>query len=143
MLTKTKSCAKFTVRYKYLYAIFPLSPKKIIMKRLLLALLIFGFPILTMGQSRSKDAVYFKNLTLQKNVSPEIKTASLGISRNFNGFVLDSLIYFTQTFEKAVLSGKSAGAVKPSLVKSALKKYPGTTKQALNSRLKLYATEPR
>jgi len=51
------------------------------------------------------------------------------------------LFYFTQSFEKAILRGRSAGTIKPTTIKAALKKYPGSSLKAVRQRLNYYATE--
>lgn len=85
------------------------------------------------------EVKFFKKVSSQRSIDPAIKQASLGISRNYT--IRDSLLYFTRSFEKAVLRGRRTGAVKPSLIKTAQKKYPGTSYSAITRRLKFYATE--
>lgn len=89
--------------------------------------------------SQKGDAIFFKSLSSQRSVHPTVRKASLGMYNNFT--IRDSLLYFTNSFEKAVLQGKSAGAIKPQTIKTARKMYPGRSSRAVNSRLKLYAAE--
>ncbi|MCB0631609.1 MAG: hypothetical protein R2824_15545 [Saprospiraceae bacterium] len=105
------------------------------MKKLLILLFAFGLALPMFAQN---NKLFFKSLSQQRGIDPTVKKASLGM---YNNYINDSLLYFTSTFEKAVLQGKSAGAVKPELVKTALKKYPGNTLAAARRRLELYATE--
>ncbi len=107
------------------------------MKKLLFLLLLTGISFTAFGQKG--DAAFFKSLSTQRTVHPSIKEASVGIANNFT--IRDSLLYFTQSFESAILKGRSAGAVKPELVRTAQKKYPGTSLKAIQSRLRIYATE--
>ena len=107
------------------------------MKKLFLILIVAGLSFPVIGQSGS--AKFYKSLSTQRGVHPTVKKASASLSRNFT--IRDSLLYFTRSFEKAVLSGKSAGLIKPELVKTAQKKYPGNNYRAASNRLKLYATE--
>ena len=89
--------------------------------------------------SQKGKASFYKDLSLKKSVHPVIREASADIYRNFT--IRDSVVYSTQTFEKAVLQGKPAGSIKPSLVRTARKKYPGSGYRAVSNRLSLYATE--
>ena len=107
------------------------------MKKLLFILLVAGLSFPAFGQSG--NARFFKSLSQQRGVHPTVKKASIGLSNNFT--IRDSLLYFTQSFEKAVLQGKPAGQIKPQLVRAAQKKFPGNNYRAVSNRLKLYATE--
>lgn len=109
------------------------------MKNFLFLVLALGLSLSATGQKSTPETAFFKNLSGQPSVDPAVRKAALSISRN--PIILDSLIYNTPLLEKAVLSGKSGGAVKPELVKTALKKYPGTDIKAVRNRLKYYATE--
>ena len=109
------------------------------MKKLFFILLVAGFSLPLLGQGG--NALFFKKLSIQGGVHPTVKAASIGIYNNF--IIRDSLLYFTQSFEKAVLQGKSAGAVKPTLIKAAQKKYPGKSPRAVSNRLKMYASESK
>lgn len=107
------------------------------MKNLLLLLLAFGLTLPMSAQSGGKS--FYKALALKRNIDPAIKKASAGVYRTYG--LRDSLLYFTARFEKAVLQTKSAGAIKPEIIKLAQKKYPGNTLRAVRSRLELYAKE--
>lgn len=91
------------------------------------------------AMAQKGEVKFFKKVSSQRSIDPAVKKASLGISRSYT--IRDSLLYFTRSFENAVLKGRRAGAVKPSLIKMAQKKYPGTSYSAITRRLKLYATE--
>jgi hypothetical protein len=106
------------------------------MKKLVLVVLALGISLTVFGQN---EKLFFKSLSKQRTVHPTVREASMGISNNFT--IRDSLLYFTQSFEKAVLSGRSAGAIKPTTIRAAQKKFPGKSYRAVSSRLKLYADE--
>lgn len=106
------------------------------MKKLVLIIFALGISLTVFGQS---EKTFFKSLSKQRSVHPTVRKASVGISNNFT--IRDSLLYFTNSFEKAVLQGRSAGAIKPATIRSAQKKYPGKSYRAVSSRLKLYAQE--
>ena len=99
---------------------------------LVLVLAGFSYPLL------SQNATFYKDLSARGGVDPVVKKASQGIYNNYR--ILDSLLYFTNTLESAVLKGRPAGNITPELVKTAQKKYPGTSYDALTRRLKLYET---
>ena len=107
------------------------------MKKLLVILFAIGLSLPILAQRGEAD--FFKTLSRQSSIHPVVKRASIGLSKN--SMILDSLLYFTNMLEKAVLEGKPANAIKPDLVKTAQKRYPGNTQQAVRNRLKLYATE--
>jgi len=109
------------------------------MKKLFFILLAFGLSIPAFAQR--SQTTFFKTLSQQRGLDPIVRKATIGLSKN--GIIADSLLYFTSTLEKAVLQGKSAGTLKPDLIKAAQQKYPGNTVTAVNNRLKLYATESR
>lgn len=108
------------------------------MKNLLLLFLIIGISMPVAAQKRN-EAYFFKKVSLQRSIDPTVKQASLGISRNYT--IRDSLLFFTRSFETAILKGRRAGAVKPTLIKEAQKRYPGTSYSAVTRRLQFYATE--
>lgn len=109
------------------------------MKKLFLILFVAGLSFPVFGQR--SDANFYKSLSIYRGIHPTIKEASTGIYNNFT--IRDSLLFFTNTFEKAVLQGKPAGAIKPDLVRYAQKKSPGKSYQAVTTRLKIYATESK
>lgn len=106
------------------------------MKKLILIVFALGISLTVFGQS---EKLFFKSLSQQRSVHPTVREASMGISNSFT--IRDSLLYFTQSFEKAILQGRSAGAIKPTTIRTAMKKYPGTSYRAVSNRLKLYAEE--
>lgn len=106
------------------------------MKKLILIVFALGISLTIFGQS---EKTFFNSLSKQRSVHPTVRKASVGISNNFT--IRDSLLYFTQSFEKAVLSGRPAGAIKPTTIREAQKKFPGRSYKAVSSRLKLYASE--
>lgn len=108
------------------------------MKKLLLLVLVIGFSFPVIGQ-KSSDAVFFKNLSTQRSIDPMIRKAAFGISKNY--LIADSLLYYMPIFERAVLSGKTAGTINPTLVKTAQRQYPGNDYKAVMNRMKLYSTE--
>ncbi len=106
------------------------------MKNLILALFFIGLSFPVIAQNSSS---FYRSLSKQRSVHPTVRKASVGISKNFT--IRDSLLYYTRSFERAVLQRRPAGNVKPDLVRVALKKYPGSSHRAVSSRLRMYATE--
>jgi hypothetical protein len=115
----------------------PFKPE--IMKNLILVLLLAGCSMSAFAQKGNVDSQFYKTLSTQKNVDPVVRKLSADLSRN--NIMADSLLNFTASFEKAILQGRSGGAIQPELVKEAMKKYPGNNIKAVNSRLRIYATE--
>lgn len=109
------------------------------MKKLLLLLFVLGLTLPTLAQRG--DALFFKRLSSKSGVHLTVREASLGIYNNFT--IRYSLLYFTQSFEKEILRGRSAGTIKPTTIKAANKKYPGKSTSAIRQRLSYYATESK
>lgn len=107
------------------------------MKKFLFLALIIACSFPAMGQK--SGPAFFRDLSRANGVDQTVKKASAGIYNNY--IILDSLIYFTRTLETSVLQGKQAGSITPALVKTAQKRFPGTSKTALTQRLQYYATE--
>ena len=107
------------------------------MKKLFLILFVAVLSLPAFGQKA--EATFYKKLSTQRSVHPTVKKASIGLAKNFT--IRDSVVYFTRSLEKAVLKGKPGGAIKPTLIKTALKKYPGNSYKAVRSRARMYATE--
>jgi hypothetical protein len=113
-----------------------MAPNYIFMKRMIVTLLFSGLMLSVTAQKG--EALFFKSLSAQKNVDPIVKKASVGLYKH-HSLINDSLLYYMATFEKAVLQGKAAGPVKPEVVRTAQKKYPGSDPAAVENRLKMYA----
>ena len=113
------------------------SLKFTLMKKLLFVLFTLALALPTFAQNN--EVQFYKKLSTVESVHPAVKHAAYGLSENY--WVRDSMFVYARKFETSVLSGKSAGPIKPAMVNAARDKYPTNSVRSVYSRLKFYVVE--